>query len=75
VQLTDSELAPEFKKAADDFVTFVKTHARSKVVKGSEISGPAFAAMMENFLVSACNCFHSSLILIQIKLECLAKEF
>ena len=49
-QINDSELAPEFKKAADDFVKFVATNAQPKLVKGSEISGPAFAMMMKTFL-------------------------
>ena len=49
-QIDDSELAPEFKKAADDFVQFVTATANPKLVKGSEISGPAFSVMMKNFL-------------------------
>ena len=51
-QISDADLAPEFKMAADNFVTFVMNHAKPKLVKGTEISGPAFAAMMTNFLES-----------------------
>ena len=51
-QIDDSDLTPEFKRAANDFIKFVATTAQPKVVKGSQISGPAFITMMKNFLDS-----------------------
>jgi hypothetical protein len=51
-KITDSELAPEFKIAADRFVVFIMNHAPSKFIKGTEISGHAFAMLMQNYLES-----------------------
>jgi hypothetical protein len=51
-ELSDAELAPEFKKAADNFVAFVVNHAKPKLIKGTEIGGYAFSLMMQNYLES-----------------------
>jgi hypothetical protein len=51
-KLDDSDLALEFTKATDEFITFVKNTAKPKQVKGAELSGHGFAVMMKNFLDS-----------------------
>ena len=51
-QISDSELAPEFKIAADKFVVFIMNHAPSKFIKGTEITGHAFTMLMQNYLES-----------------------
>jgi hypothetical protein len=48
----DSELYPPFKKAADEFVKFVFSHAKSKQIRGSPLTGFAFAKLIEDFLQS-----------------------
>ncbi len=46
----DFELNPKFKKAADEFVSFVLSHAKSKQIRGSPLNGFAFAKMIKDFL-------------------------
>ena len=51
-QISDIELLPEFKKAADSFVTFIISYAQPKVIKGTKIKGHAFASLIQNYLDS-----------------------
>jgi hypothetical protein len=51
-QVEDFELNPKFKKAADEFVNFVFSNAKSKQIRGSPLTGFAFAKMMTDFLKS-----------------------
>jgi hypothetical protein len=51
-ELEDCELAPEFQKAADNFVTFMINFAKPKQVNGAELSGHGVAVMLKNFLDS-----------------------
>jgi hypothetical protein len=50
--LHDTELNPKFKEATDEFVNFVFSHAKPKKIRGSPLSGFAFAKMVEDFLQS-----------------------
>jgi hypothetical protein len=51
-QVEDFELNPKFKKAADEFVNFVFSNAKSKQIRGSPLTGFAFAKLIEDFLQS-----------------------
>ena len=51
-QISDCELVPEFKKAAENFVTFIMNYAQPKFIKGTEMKGHAFAIMIQNYLDS-----------------------
>jgi hypothetical protein len=51
-QVEDFELNPKFKKAADEFVNFVFSNAKSKQIRGSPLTGFAFAKLIKNFLQS-----------------------
>jgi hypothetical protein len=48
----DFELNPKFKEAADAFVNFVFSHATSKQIRGSPLTGFAYAKLINNFLQS-----------------------
>lgn len=51
-ELDDSELNPNFKNAADDFVKFTFKAAKNKNIEGSSLTGPAYAKLFQQLLES-----------------------
>ncbi len=49
-KLPDSELLPSFRAACDTFLNEVRSMAKTKMMSGAAVNGPAFAALAEQSL-------------------------